>query len=72
MPPFETSANEKTKNIDTSSHFNETLIDVNDSLQSHKSFPTSIVWGSLHNSYGKKILIDKENWISENKILHFN
>jgi len=72
MPPFETSANEKTKNIDTSSHFNETLIDVNDSLQSHKSFPTSIVWGSLHNSYGKKILIDKENWLSKNKILDFN
>ena len=72
MPPFETSANEKTKNIDTSSHFNETLIDVNDSLQSHKSFPTSIVWGSLHNSYGKKILLDKENWLSKNKILDFN
>ena len=72
MPPFETSANEETKNFYTSSNFHETLIDVHDSLQSHKSFQTSIVWGSLHNSYGKKILLDKENWLSKNKILDFN
>ena len=72
MPPFETLANEETKNFNTSSNFHETNIDVNDSLQSHKSFPTSIVWGSLHNSYGKKILLDKENWLSKNKILDFN
>lgn len=69
MPPFEPSGHDQAKKCHTApSYLYQEKFIVNDGKQTQELF-TNNAWIALHNSYGKKILYDKGNWISKNKIL---